>query len=279
MEVPGKGYSEDGFSVGMSLSGFILYITVVTVFPPKWKTNLFYLPYLRAKIRCSFSPHIFILCAEAFACLITKFEKLRYGLGLRCSRGSPLISHMFFTDDSILFYKASPANCDRIKEILKVYEKGSDQQINLNKSKITFSPKVSLVFKLEFQSALEIQDCNSQEKYLGLPFMVGRSKIRTFIEIKDRVWKKFQSWKDNHFSFEGKEILIKMVAQENRNTVRAGGNARLLELVFSKAINFLSEFQSSKQALSPVAISFLGSLAEWIAPPLGQLKLNFAIIT
>ncbi|KAK3225712.1 hypothetical protein Dsin_005574 [Dipteronia sinensis] len=51
------------------------------------------------------------------------------------------------------------------------------------------------------------------DKYLGLPTLVGRNKLLTFNEIKERVWKKVCSWKGDLFSFGGKEVLIKAVAQ------------------------------------------------------------------
>ncbi|MCI61355.1 RNA-directed DNA polymerase (Reverse transcriptase), partial [Trifolium medium] len=37
-------------------------------------------------------------------------------------------------------------------------------------------------------------------KYLGLPSMVGRSKKETFSFIKDRIWKKINSWRSRSLS-------------------------------------------------------------------------------
>ena len=50
-------------------------------------------------------------------------------------------------------------------------------------------------------------------KYLGLPFMVGRSKNNSFLSLKDRIWKRIQGWKEKLLSKGGKEVLIKAVAQ------------------------------------------------------------------
>lgn len=54
---------------------------------------------------------------------------------------------------------------------------------------------------------------NSYDKYLGLPTLIGRNKRQAFQEIREKVWKRLRSWKCNLFSFGGKEILIKAVAQ------------------------------------------------------------------
>jgi hypothetical protein len=49
--------------------------------------------------------------------------------------------------------------------------------------------------------------------YLGLPSMIGRSKKATFSYIKDRIWKKMNSWRGRALSKAGKEIMIKSVLQ------------------------------------------------------------------
>ncbi|KAK2637369.1 hypothetical protein Ddye_032161 [Dipteronia dyeriana] len=89
---------------------------------------------------CPLSPYLFLLCYEALSRFITKFERNGRELGIRSCRGSPLISHLFFADDSMRFSKASKASSERIRQILDIYEEGSGQKMNLNKSIITFSP-------------------------------------------------------------------------------------------------------------------------------------------
>ncbi|KAK3223533.1 hypothetical protein Dsin_010558 [Dipteronia sinensis] len=162
---------------------------------------------------CPLSPYLFLLCAEALSCLISDSEKGGRGLGFHCCRGGPLVSHMFFADDSILFCRATSEGGLSIRKILEVYERGSGQQINFQKSKLTFSPNVSGSTVANIQSVLNIEDCNSQDSYLGLPMMVGRNKRQLFNVIKELVWKLFRGWKDSLFSFGGKEVLIKAVAQ------------------------------------------------------------------
>ncbi|PNX88133.1 ribonuclease H [Trifolium pratense] len=49
--------------------------------------------------------------------------------------------------------------------------------------------------------------------YLGLPSMIGRKKKDVFAYIKDRVWKRINSWKGRSLSRAGKEVMIKSVLQ------------------------------------------------------------------
>ena len=53
--------------------------------------------------------------------------------------------------------------------------------------------------------------CN--EKYLGLPVYIGKSKKRMFEYIKQKVWARIQGWQEKLLSKAGKEIMIKVVAQ------------------------------------------------------------------
>ncbi|MCI13282.1 RNA-directed DNA polymerase (Reverse transcriptase) [Trifolium medium] len=45
--------------------------------------------------------------------------------------------------------------------------------------------------------------------YLGLPSMIGRKKKDTFAFVKDRIWKRINSWRGQALSKAGKEVMIK----------------------------------------------------------------------
>ncbi|KAK3195444.1 hypothetical protein Dsin_026754 [Dipteronia sinensis] len=53
------------------------------------------------------SPYLFLICAEGLSRLIFLAEKREDFTGFRCSRGGPKITHLFFADDSLLFFRAS----------------------------------------------------------------------------------------------------------------------------------------------------------------------------
>lgn len=62
-------------------------------------------------------------------------------------------------------------------------------------------------------SFLQIPDGQGSAKYLGLPFMIGRSKKEIFSYKHDRVWKKLNGWKEKTLSQAKNEDLIKLVVQ------------------------------------------------------------------
>ena len=124
---------------------------------------------------------------------------------------APIVSYLLFADDCFLFFRAEPSEAMVMKNILEVYESASGQAINYQKSEIFFSRNVSQSKQLNITNILQVQAVLGTGKYLGLPFLIGRSKKATFNFIKDRIWKKINSWSSKCLSKAGREVLIKML--------------------------------------------------------------------
>lgn len=69
--------------------------------------------------------------------------------------GIPL-THLFFADDSVLFGNATVEEANGIVEMLKVYVRGSGQEVNLSKSSIFFGSKTSNCIKAKSEETLGI---------------------------------------------------------------------------------------------------------------------------
>ena len=50
-----------------------------------------------------------------------------------------MISHLFFTDDNLLFCKVSSQECQHLIDILRLYKAALGQKINTDKSLVLFS--------------------------------------------------------------------------------------------------------------------------------------------
>jgi hypothetical protein len=98
-------------------------------------------------------------------------------------------------------------------EILKTYEEASGQELNLSKSEVFFSRNISQAAQVELSNIMGVKHVLGTGTYLGLPSMVGRSKKETFAFIKDRLWKRINSWRSRPLSKAGKEVMIKSVLQ------------------------------------------------------------------
>lgn len=62
----------------------------------------------------------------------------------------------------------------------------------------------------EIKSIFNPNVVSKHEKYLGLPYMVGKRKISFFNNIKLRVLSKLTSWKNNFFLAGGRKFLSKL---------------------------------------------------------------------
>jgi hypothetical protein len=159
------------------------------------------------------SPYLFLICAEALSALLQQAERKGIITGVPSSPRGPRLSHLFFADDSIIFCKANSVEWRRIMKILGIYEKGSGQKLNLQKTSLFFSRNTSHERKQEILSLSGLMETHRIDTYLGLPSFVGKSKAQSFGFIKDRVTKKISNWKVKFLSQAGKEVLLKAVIQ------------------------------------------------------------------
>ena len=159
------------------------------------------------------SPYLFVLCEEGLSSMIYQAKQAQMLRRIRITRAAPMVSHLFFADDSIIFSRASEDECSTIINILNTYERATGQKANFEKSSIFFSPNVNENLRSTIWSETHFPTIAFLEKYLGLPTMIGRSKNGAMQSLKDRVLKRVKGWKEKLLSTGGKEVLIKAVAQ------------------------------------------------------------------
>lgn len=154
------------------------------------------------------SPYLFLLCFKGFNGLIHYVVNEGKINEFSQCRGGLKISHLFFEDDS-LFYHAKLEEVKSIQDILKVYEKASGQQINMEKTTLFFGKAVREETKNSIKLLLDVPKIKHYEKYSGLPTVVVKNRRASLNYIKDRVWGKLQGWKEKLLSQAGNEVLSK----------------------------------------------------------------------
>ena len=77
---------------------------------------------------------------------------------------------------------------------------------------VFFSHNAPKALKNEVLNVLRPVQDSQHSKYLGLPTIIGKSKIEVFAEIKERVGKKLVGWKEKMLLIGGRYILIKAIA-------------------------------------------------------------------
>ena len=159
------------------------------------------------------SPYLFLLCAKGLSALIRKKEAVGLLRGVGVSKLAPPILHIFFANDSMIFYRATMEECKQVAEVLDTYEKELGQKINRDKMSLFFSKNTRADIQNGVKDIFGAQIVQQHEKYLGLPPMVGREKKKAFNRIKNQVSRKIARWKGKFLSNVGREVLKKAVAQ------------------------------------------------------------------
>ena len=86
-------------------------------------------------------------------------------LGKKC----PMLSHLFFADDSLFFLNAKKEYGAVLQNIFEKYYAGSGKMINFNKSSVIFSANVLEQVRTEMASQMQMGAADNLGKYLGIP--------------------------------------------------------------------------------------------------------------
>ncbi|XP_010674016.1 uncharacterized protein LOC104890294 [Beta vulgaris subsp. vulgaris] len=157
------------------------------------------------------SSYLFILVMEILSRFLTKASEEKIIQGIKLSRTGPSISHLFFADDALIFFKASPESCAGVKSILERFSRLSGEVINFNKSLIMFSPNTPIGSRQQMRGIVNTPDAESIGKYLGCNVEVNGRSSRQFLPLVEKVENRLSSWHHLSLSIAGRMLLINSV--------------------------------------------------------------------
>lgn len=139
------------------------------------------------------SPYIFLLCFEGLGALIKRAISQGVLHGISVARKAPRLSGVCFPPLSLF--------------------RGKRLTLRSEKCEVSFNKSLEVSYRRKVSSILGIKEVHSHHRYLGLPTIFMRSKRFSFSNLRDRIWKNLQGWKEKLLSKAGKEVLIKVVDQ------------------------------------------------------------------
>jgi len=117
------------------------------------------------------SLYLFLMCTMGLQSLIHKAKVEGLIQGVAICRNGPRISHLFFADDSVLFCRAKEDECQKILDILVVYERESVQKINRDKTNIFFSSNTLHKTQVRIQQLLAFQLSDNMKNIWVFPLL------------------------------------------------------------------------------------------------------------
>lgn len=157
------------------------------------------------------SPFLFILLLESFSRRLNRQVREGFIQPYILPRGSPLITHLAFADDLILFTRGSRQSLRHLFAFLGDYEAASGQKINKEKSTFLTSKRSSLTQNRVISSLTGLHHSSFPLKYLGCMIFKGRKRVSHFHHLVDKVDARLTGWMSNFLSMAGRLILINHV--------------------------------------------------------------------
>ncbi|XP_042983381.1 uncharacterized protein LOC122312796 [Carya illinoinensis] len=143
------------------------------------------------------SPYLFIIMEEVLSKMIKgKVAEKKIQL-FSHPVNSPVVSHLLYADDIVLFTNASKGTIRCLMNVFKQYERWTGQKVNYEKSAIYYSKKISNQRINDIRRVTGFVQCEFPCKYLGAPIVDGRLKARHLdylvakLLTEDSLWANF----------------------------------------------------------------------------------------
>jgi hypothetical protein len=133
--------------------------------------------------------------------------------GIKAGRSGPMVSHLMFADDLLLFGEASEEQMCCVMATLQTFCNMSGQEISQDKTSVLFSKNVTRGLRNKILSISGFKETNCFGKYLGVPLIGKAPKRADYQYLLDQVSNKLASWKAKQLSFAGRVTLAKSVIE------------------------------------------------------------------
>ena len=156
------------------------------------------------------SPYLFVMGMEMLSALIRRVVEGGFLSGCRIQgrrRPDLNISHLFFVDDTVIFYEAKKENLTHLSWTLFWFEVASRLRINLAKSEIIPVGEMEEVDVMAVELGSRVGSLPSS--YLGLLLGAPNKALSVWDGVEERVRRRLALWKRQYISKGRRITLIK----------------------------------------------------------------------
>ncbi|XP_027062756.1 uncharacterized protein [Coffea arabica] len=131
--------------------------------------------------------------------------------GFRVPRGCPIVTHLGYADDVLVFSSANASSLRLVMSVLEEYEASSGQRVNKSKSYFLGHASLGRARRMVIQRITGFTSGSFPIRYLGYPLFYGRRKREYFAGLCQAVVRKIESWEHKLLSAGGRIVLVKHV--------------------------------------------------------------------
>lgn len=134
-----------------------------------------------------------------------------YYCGYQESKMYPCLTHLFFADDALMFFRATSESCGVIRQMIDDFCHLSGQMVSFKKFFVMFSENTPSSFVHCIRKLLGVRSRDKVESYMGCPMEVTGRNYSVFPSLVDFVHHRISSWQFSHLSPTGRLLLANNV--------------------------------------------------------------------
>lgn len=147
-----------------------------------------------------YSHHIFVICMEKLSHIIAEALRDDRWSPMRAGRNGPVITHLMFADDLLLFGEATRDHANVVLDCINNFYNLSGQKVNTEKTSIFFSKNVRHEVRSDICNSMGFKNSTN-----------GRVRRDTYKKIIDKINNRLVGWKTSTLSFARRATLAKSV--------------------------------------------------------------------
>lgn len=157
------------------------------------------------------SPYLFVLGMEKLTHLILDRVRDKKWKGMRAGGRGPIITHMMFADDLVLFAEADQTNIETVLKCLQDFGAMSGHRVSSEKTVVYFSPNVDSRTRRSICCDSGFKEVPDLGRYLGAEIRFPKRRRDRYKNIVERVARRLKGWKASSLSLAGRITLVNSV--------------------------------------------------------------------